>query len=115
MSQERDTAIKEPQNQPGRAASTRDATGYRNSSFGHSGSLLWSVLFIQLGTLKQRQDLALLLAISTGGIAAFVGLYLTGQQLRTTRELDEARARWTGDLTATATCKTNKARGFIDG
>jgi hypothetical protein len=42
---------------------------------------------------KERQGLALVLAISLGGIAAMVGLYLTGQQLRITRDLEETRAR----------------------
>jgi len=138
MSEERDTAIKEPQNQPGpeRAHETQRAIVIAVLLI--VGVFLGLLLFIQPGTLKQRQDLALVLAINTGGIAAFVGLSLTGKQLRITRELDEARTReaalracleqlarfltghkggtkdqaggnCTGDLTATVTCNTNKA------
>ena len=49
--------------------------------------------FISPDTAQERQGLALVLAISLGGIAAMVGLYLTGQQLRITRDLEETRAR----------------------
>jgi hypothetical protein len=144
MSEERDTAIKEPQNQPGRERAHETQRAIVIAVLVIVGVFFGLLLFIQPGTVKHRQDLALVLAISTGGIAAFVGLYLTGQQLLTTRELDEARAReaalracleqlrrlltahkwgtkdqaggnWTGDLTATVTCNTNKATGFIDG
>jgi hypothetical protein len=144
MSEERDTAIKEPQNQPGRERAHETQRAIVTAGLVIVGVFFSLLLFIQPGTVKQRRGLTLVLAISTGGIAAFVGLYLTGQQLCTTRELDEARAReatlracldqlgrlltghkwgtkdqaggkWTGDLTAAVTCKTNKATGFIDG
>ena len=42
---------------------------------------------------KERQGLALVLAISLGGIAAMVGLYFTRQTLLATRKVEEDRAR----------------------
>ncbi len=144
MSEQRDTAIKEPQNQPGRERAHESQRSIVIAVLVIVGDFFGLLLFIQPGTVKQRQALALVLAISTGGIAAFVGFYLTGQQLRSTIDLEEACAReaalraclekpgrlltgykwdtkdqaggnWTGDLTATVTCNTNKASGFIDG
>jgi hypothetical protein len=144
MSEQRDTAIKEPQNQPGRERAHETQRAIVIAVLVIVGVFFGLLLFIQPGTVKQRQALALVLAISTGGIAAFVGLYLTGQQLRSTIDLEEACAReaalracverlgrlltghkcdpidqaggdWTGDLTATLTSKTNKATRFIDG
>jgi len=41
---------------------------------------------------KKRQDLALVLAISLGSIAAMVGLYFTRQTLFATRKVQEDRA-----------------------
>jgi hypothetical protein len=49
--------------------------------------------FIEPSDGKEKQGLALVLAISLGGIAAVVGLYFTQQTLLTTRELEEDRAR----------------------
>ena len=94
MSEERNTtAVKEPQNQPSpeRAHETRRAIII--AALVIVGVFVGLLLFISPETDKQKQGVALVLAIGTGGIAAFVGLYLTGQQLRTTRELEEDRAR----------------------
>ena len=144
MSEQRDTAIKEPQNQPGRERAHETQRAIVIAVLVIVGVFFGLLLFIQPGTVKRRQALALVLAISIGGIAAFVGLYLTGQQLRSTIDLEEACAReaalraclerlgslrtshkwgridqaggyWSGDLTVTVTCNTNKATGFVDG
>jgi uncharacterized protein YjbI with pentapeptide repeats len=58
-------------------------------------ALFWVFLhwYISPDDAKERQGLALVLAISLGGIAAIVGLYFTRQTLLTTRKLDEDRAR----------------------
>jgi uncharacterized YccA/Bax inhibitor family protein len=74
MSEERDTAIKEPQNQPGRERAHETQRAIVIAVLVIVGVFFGLLLFIQPGTVKHRQDLALVLAISTGGIAAFVGL-----------------------------------------
>jgi hypothetical protein len=49
--------------------------------------------FISPDTAQERQGLALVLAISLGGIAAIVGLYFTRQTLIETRKVEARRAR----------------------
>jgi uncharacterized protein YjbI with pentapeptide repeats len=49
--------------------------------------------FISPDTAQERQGLAVVFAISLGGVAAIFGLYFTWQTLRTTREHEAARAR----------------------
>src|SRR5829696_4139589 len=58
-------------------------------------ALFWVLLnwFISPDNAKERQGLALVLAISLGGIAAIVGLYFTRQTLLATRKVEEDRAR----------------------
>jgi hypothetical protein len=98
MSEERDTAIEDPQNNPGRERA-RMTTLLKTllviviavvAIVIVFAVLLW---FISPETAKQRQGLALVMAISTGGIAAVVGLYLTGAEMRQTRKLEDERAR----------------------
>ena len=78
MSEERDTAIEEPQNQPSpeRAHETRRAITIAVVVI--VVVFVGLLLFIRPEKPMERQGLALVLAIGTGGIAAFVGLYLTG-------------------------------------
>jgi hypothetical protein len=48
--------------------------------------------FISPDTAQERQGLAVVFAISLGGVAAIVGLYVTRQTLLATREHEAARA-----------------------
>src|SRR5215207_10798042 len=93
MSEKRDTAIKGPQNNPGRERTRMTPLVITIAFLVIVGVFVGLDLYISPDTTKEKQGLALVWAISTGGIAAFVGLYLTGEELRMTRKMEDARAR----------------------